>query len=219
MASHQQQEPSPPPQQQSTLLDFNAERLIGTWKQLLVIPTWNQPASATNSPAEYAWVDETAKNEIMVKNTQQIASGQIQTIMGVATCPDAKEAPNKLTVDFFSSRANAVADAEHKKKTEMNGNQEGNDTLRFRDYLRTWSTLTPALFAKWTTSSKRPNYIVYAYGHSFSWILVGSANKHHGWVLSKSTDLSCQEWNKINQTLRDVGFNRASFVATLHSAC
>lgn len=198
---------------------FDVARYVGKWLDVQHIPNAFQSATTRNVTAEYKLTaDEDGQTAIIVRNEQTKLDGTREGITGMAricdeTPPDTYQ---QLTVSFFGS------DAQSQAAAYTQDNPDAPPSKRLRDYLSSPSLLWGGLLARVSNTFVRPNYVIYALGQEngslepYTWALVGSPDRSKGWVLARTTSLSCATWKAVRSEMREHGFNENKFVLTGH---
>jgi len=60
------------------------------------------------------------------------------------------------------------------------------------------------------------DYWIIGLADDYSWAIVGTPSRKYGWILSRTTDLPQEEWNRINRILEDKGYEPSAFNKTKH---
>jgi apolipoprotein D and lipocalin family protein len=63
------------------------------------------------------------------------------------------------------------------------------------------------------------NYWVLALGPDYDYAVVGEPGRQYGWILARTPTLPDATRERINQQLRELGYQPELFVNSLHSAC
>lgn len=59
------------------------------------------------------------------------------------------------------------------------------------------------------------DYWIIALDENYQWVIVGTPDRKYGWVLSRTKELDTETFSKVQQILKENGYDWNDFVATL----